>query len=413
MTAGRKEPGGRKPADFNPEIITSRQATNDVCKLLRVACEASRMDWGRFITSVMCRLPRRPLLRRRFSEYNILNPLDPLTAARFLADVTVPAFPESAPDLARTLFLPAINRLFWRPTRFFRQPDEYDDVCSFPREHWFFINGIMTNEEVARYNSACLTHLFHRPLTVVQNATCSGTVDLLECVAGKGLKFCNRRIMTEPAWRATTAILEALNRDEIETVVVVAHSQGTIILSNVLATIEEALKSEFATEENPRWHRFTRNLMGEVKTENLKILRNNLAHALAVFTEDKSVKVMDRLMKLELYTFANCADRMRYVAESEKLPYMEHFANEFDWVARLGILSPVRADGAATIEIDGPVYLQEREWGHLLNEHYLMAIDDHLYPGAGRHSRVENPFPPGGGGPARPRLYDYFHGKSP
>ena len=46
------------------------------------------------------------------------------------------------------LFPGFINRRFWRPTAFFRQPDEYGGVSSFPGEHWFFINGIGTNADV-------------------------------------------------------------------------------------------------------------------------------------------------------------------------------------------------------------------------------------------------------------------------
>lgn len=219
--------------------------------------------------------------------------------------------------------------------------------------------------------------------------------------------------MTEPAWRAATAILEALNAEDIDRVIVIAHSQGTIIASNVLAVIEEALNSPLAMEEEPRWHSFTRKLMGRVETENQKALRNGLAHALAEFTRDQSQHVMERLKKLEIFTFANCADKMRHVHVSEPLPYLEHYANEFDWVARLGILSPLRGEPGSTIEIDGPAFEQKGEWGHLLNEHYLAAIDDFLYPGAPPCNRAEDPFPPSGNGAAESRLYQYFHGNSP
>ena len=40
------------------------------------------------------------------------------------------------------------------------------------------------------------------------------------------------------------------------------------------------------------------------------------------------------MKKLEIYSFANCASRMNYVYD--KYPYMEHFANGEDFVARLG-----------------------------------------------------------------------------
>ncbi|NNK50072.1 MAG: hypothetical protein HKO99_00590 [Xanthomonadales bacterium] len=405
-------PAKKLPA-FDQDKILARPAANEFRDLLKVACEAARMDWGRLLPSLVCRCPDPLHPIRRYSEWNILNPWRVPTVARFLADLSIPAVSESTPDLARMLLPPVVNRRFWRPTRFFRQPDEYASVCSFPNEHWFFINGIATNPDVARYNSAYLAHLFHRPVTVVQNPTCSLPADLLECIIGKGLRLCDKKFMTEPAWRATTAILEALNAEHIKHVIVIAHSQGTIITSNVLAVIEQALNSDLAMQKEPKWHDFTRKLMGKIETEAQKVLRNSLAHALAEFTSEKSEHVMKRLKKLEIYTFANCADKMSYVHQSAPLPYMEHYANEFDWVARLGILSPLRNEAAATIEIDGPMFEQKGEWGHLLNEHYLTAIDDFLYPGAEPYRREDDPFPPGGNGSAESRLYQYFHGKSP
>ena len=90
---------------------------------------------------------------------------------------------------------------------------------------------------------------------------------------------------------------------------------------------------------------------------------------------------------------------------------MEHFANECDLVERLGTLSPLRDESKPLIEIDGPVFLRTDAWGHLLNQHYLMPIDDYLYPGASKFRREEDPYPKAGEGSRRPRLYEHFHGK--
>ena len=398
---------------FKQDQILERLPANGLGDLLKAAWAATDMDWERLAASAVCGFSRRAHPVRRYSEYNILNPWSPVKLSRFAADLFMPSAPHSTPDLARMLLPPVINRRFWRPTGFFRQPDEYANLSSFPHEQWFFINGIATNTDVARYNSAYLSHLFHRPVTVVQNATCSLLLDLAECMVGKGLKPFNKGVMTEPAWRATSAILEALNAEHIERVVVIAHSQGTIIMSNVLAVIEAALNSEYALQKEPRWHDFTQELMGRVETEIQKVLRNSLAHALWSFTRDRSAHVMRRLKKLEIFTFANCADKMRHVHATEAIPYMEHFANEFDWVARLGILSPLRNGSEATIEIDGPVFEQKEQWGHLLNEHYLAPIDDFLYPGSEPYSRDNDPFPPTGIEAEESRLYKYFHGNSP
>jgi hypothetical protein len=414
-SAKRKVAGKSKVVDL--QTSAPWPPANQFRDLAEVALEALRLrppDYFRSLFGApLSWLPP----HRRFSEYNIINPWRLLTTARFLLDITIPSSAVTAPGWARTLFPTIINRRFWRPTGFFRQPDEYGGVSSFPDEHWFFINGIATNQDVAEINAAYLAHLFHRPVTVVQNATNSLPVDVYECVIGKGFTkdpdSADRKTMTEPAWRATAAILEALNADQNRRVVVIAHSQGTIIVANVLRAVAKALRSRLIRQKNPMWHPFTNKLMGEVQTETQKILRNNLAHSLSEFARGGPNKALERLAKLEIYTFANCADKMRYVYPSRRVPYMEHFANERDIVARLGILSPLRGAPEALIEIDGPVFEQNSAWGHLLNEHYMAPIDDYLYPGERKNRREKDPFPGTGKQPGKPRLYAYFHGKRP
>ena len=412
----------RRKETVKPEVVellttAPWPSANQFRDLAQVALEALRLKPPCYFRSVFGSPGSWLPPHRRYSEYNIIDPWRPIATARFLMDLSIPSSAVTTPDIARMLLPPLVNRLFWRPTRFFRQADEYGGVSSFPGEHWFFINGIATSTDVAKLNAAYLAHLFHRPVTVIQNSTNSLPVDLYECVIGKGFKdnpdSTDRKTMTEPAWRATAAILEALNTDHTQRVVIIAHSQGTIIVANVLRAIAKALRSKPARQKRPRWHPFTNELMGEVQTGTQKILRNNLAHSLSGFARGGPEKALDRLAKLEIYTFANCADKMRYVYPTRQVPYMEHFANELDLVARLGILSPLRGDSNTLIEIDGPVFEHKASWGHLLNEHYLTPIDDYLYPGGQKDRRGRNPFIRRGKGPRKPRLYQYFHGNQP
>ena len=394
---------------------------NEFSDLARVAREALRMKPPLYFRSIFG--PATSFLppHGRFSEYNILNPWRLATMLRWFLEVSVPASGNTSPDWARAVFPPILNRLLWRPTGFFRQPDTYGGVCTFPREHWFFVNGVATNGDIAQLNAAYLTHLFHRPVSVIQKATDSLLLDLHECAIGKGFKNDpdseDQRTMTEPAWRATPAVLEAVNAPDTDRVVVIAHSQGTIIMANVLRAIAKALRSKLATARQPEWHPFAKTLMGPVEaereTETQKILRDKLAYSLHVFAEGGPAEAEKKLAKLEIYTFANCADKMRYVYPRKQIPYLEHFANERDLVARLGILSPLRGDSKSRlIEIDGPVFERKGAWGHLLNEHHLALIDHYLYPRKGI-PQEENPYPVKGGGPLNPRLYEYFHGNSP
>jgi len=99
---------------------------------------------------------------------------------------------------------------------------------------------------------------------------------------------------------------------------------------------------------------------------------------------------------------------LRSRSEQVPVPWIESFGNEHDLVARLGMLAPRQRQRG--IRIDGPVYRQKGAWGHLLNEHYLLAIADHL----SAPERVQNPYlrfaDDGEESPATPRLYSYFAG---
>lgn len=79
----------------------------------------------------------------------------------------------------------------------------------------------------------------------------------------------DQKTMTEPAWHATAAILEALNASPTRRVVVIAHSQGTIIVANVLRAVAKARRSKHARQKKPSWHPFTNELTGQVKAETL------------------------------------------------------------------------------------------------------------------------------------------------
>ena len=123
---------------------------------------------------------------------------------------------------------------------------------------------------------------------------------------------------------------------------------------------------------------------------------------------------------MEVYAFANCASSMRYIDPENHHPYIESYANRRDIVARLGALSPENKPNGLVC-IDGPVFENRASWknrhsgwGHLLNQHYLFAIEDHLVATAkGKPSKNPYPLQPGKGYSDIPRLYGYFHGGCP
>jgi pimeloyl-ACP methyl ester carboxylesterase len=316
----------------------------------------------------------------KYSEYRRVVPgyATPLEVLRYWPDVLLPSVPLETPDWA-----PSLTRYFtFRPSTVERVPDQWGATTSFPDESWFFVNGILTNDDLARFNAAYLAHLFRRPVTVVQNATSGALFDLVECATGKA-----HITSTEAAKVALPPIHAALTDPSKTRVVLIAHSQGTIIAANVLQRLAESYAGKVPGPGSSR--------------EGLRQLEKH------------------EIAKLEVYAFANCATEMRHIdlGEDGPVPHLESFANEWDLVARLGAIAPDAP--SAEVEIDGPVYLRHGAKGHLLNEHYLIPVEVEQLRGqrpGGDGTSAPYQLVAGSGDPERdrvPRLYAYLNGGRP
>jgi hypothetical protein len=331
---------------------------------------------------------------QRYSEFRIVDLWQPLRTLKYLLNVSIPALTRTPPEILPPLF----DTFFYQPTVILQRPDHDGSYTSYPREKWFFINGVMTNDDVAQLNAAFLSDLFHRPVTLIQNSTCGLVLDLAECALGK-----QWRRTTEAVKKAFPAIHAAL-KSEKEKVVVIAHSQGTIIASVVLQLLEALTPT---APPQPEVAGFA--------------VPFRYAEPVFIFPEeydldpkDFAALTEDEFAKLEIYCFANCANTMKYLHPDRAVPWIESYGNEFDIVARLGMLAPRAQEWQ--IEIDGPRYVHPRAWGHFLNAHYLVDID--------QQQRVR--YRPGGkGGTApyellnaeqfpdhTPKLFNYINGGS-
>ncbi|MEM7586930.1 MAG: hypothetical protein AAF560_26300 [Acidobacteriota bacterium] len=319
----------------------------------------------------------------RWSEFNIVSIQQILRSVQYLLDVTVPALPFALPK-----GIPLVGEsVFWRPTTILYEPGIDYNPYAFPEEAWIFINGIATNQPLSRMNAKFLVHLFHRPLTIVQNATDSVGIDLVEASLGKAWD-----VHTEPAAKAYPFIHRALHNPEKQRVVVICHSQGTIIMSNVLRAL--------LTEEY-------RAVLDEAGKRGGFIADNEGCDPL----EDLEV-----LKKLEIYNFANAASLMSHMPEvttdqGNPVPWIENFGNQYDLVARTGMLAPNKEKHG--IRIDGGHYVKKGMWGHILNVHYLYGINDHLKAPNKRRNDYILTNGATSGAPERPRLYEYFQGATP
>ncbi len=267
----------------------------------------------------------------RFSEYKIVDLWRLRRTLRFFLNTTVPSLPMTPPPHGP----PVLNNLFRHPTVVLQRPDHDGGYTSFPDEKWFFVNGIMTDDNMAQINAAYLAFLFHRPITLIQNSTDALLVDLIQCVLGKKWHH-----PTEPVQVAFPAIYDALTDPHKDKVVVVCHSQGTIIMADVLRLLKAITPEPVAARSAEA--EFTR-----------------MAGPEFVYPEDAPQDLTDfdpleehQLAKLEIYAFATCADEMTYYRTptpgTPPIPWIEHFGNENDLVARLGMLASIRISTAST-----------------------------------------------------------------
>jgi hypothetical protein len=344
------------------------------------------LEWPRSVFGSLSSMGRAP-----YSEYDLFWSGDIPRLARYLADTLIPSFPGRAPAWIR----PPLSSLL------FHRSHELKDAGKahaqpFPGESWFFINGILTNQDVARMNAAYLVHLFHRPINVLWDSTDGIGVDLLECAIEK------LGATSEEVDSAFHPLLDAISSPQNKRVVVISHSRGTLIAAVLLRLIGGVYR-----------HTMTGRRRDLTASDRKAICQQAAAEGLTVYPQRLKPVTPTELSKLEVYCFANCASEMGYLDAERELPKIESYGNEHDLVARLGMLAPDPRQ--CDIQIAGPRFRHNGAWGHLLNAHYLRAIDEaHCRPSdAGDARDGASPYVPiEGTAPADavPSLFGYLNG---
>lgn len=174
----------------------------------------------------------------------------------------------------------------------------------------FFLNGICTDKRVWEVNAKEIEEVFNFKVLPLHNTTNGVISDIMECVFGREFNLDD----------AETLHLYQTLKKALETnrkVIVLAHSQGGIIIAQLIQKLIE--------EE----HQF--------------------------------------LHKLELYTFASAASEVPIANY-----HAEHYANNYDYVSRIGVLS-YRHD------FHGKVFERTDGAGHLFNIHYLKPFREGLF----------------------------------
>lgn len=195
-------------------------------------------------------------------------------------------------------------------------PKEPHKATYEPDTKWFFINGIATAPPVALLNAKELANAFNRPINLIHTPTYSAAWDLWDSITAR--TFRKDGYLSRPGYEIVKEALEEGNK-----VILIGHSQGTIVSSYIMR----------------------------------KLLKHEHTKELA--------------KQLEIYCIGGVADSMRICPiqteeHNRPVPYIEHFANEGDFFARIGVF-------AYENSTNGKLFRRDSK-GHLLNNHYIGGI---------------------------------------
>jgi len=240
------------------------------------------------------------------------------------------------------------NHLYEKQEKFYDYEEVYGGTVQndYPDELWIYVNGILTELEDAKSGCKRMYEMFGRPVKLLHNPTDGPILDLLECLMGKtGLL---RHGCSGPRKLLRVKLLEEMKND-YKKIVLVAHSQGTIITGNVIADFSDRIEG----------------VVDGFDMKEREALKKNMS-------------------KFEVYIVAGCAHYMT----SKYVSSLECISNRGDFVALLGhlfpkILRPIWRNTwnhGIRYDQDCEDHIENSNWGHLLFGHYLDQFEHGLFP---------------------------------
>lgn len=251
----------------------------------------------------------------------------------------------------------------------------------FSNERWFFLNGCCVSGHNLQNNVNVLSETFGRPVFGIHNRTYGVLGDLFECIMQRAFD-----LFTEET-RVCYEYVKAYCTDpKVKKVVMIAHSQGCIMASQILDQLyvdlpaDAVAKLEVYTFGNAASH-----------------FNNPLRHISETST---SIDSRDMHEAGDSPTIVTSPDNKTATTPSPKkgpviseylpervIPHIEHYCNSGDMVTRWGAL--FSAKSILSNRFCGHIFINEGASGHMLNQHYLSEMfptaTPKMHPQAGTH----------------------------
>jgi hypothetical protein len=262
-------------------------------------------------------------------------------------------------------------------------------------ERWIFLNGCCVTGHALQQNLNLLSETFGRPVQGVHNETWGILGDIVECIIQRAFGFYSKET------RIAYEFVKAYCSDpKVKKVVLIGHSQGGIMVSQVLDELfidlpsESIAKLEVYTFGNAASH-FNNPLRKPVNSTGAysSILGPSDSESQPVTGSDDATTASPTTMvspmtplplsQKAMFGASRFADptappgsrtQSRNLTISPYLPkrvipHIEHYCNSEDMVTRWGTLYSVK--NVLGNRFCGHVFIYEGASGHMLNQHYL------------------------------------------
>lgn len=279
----------------------------------------------------------------------------PLLLAALPTALILPGWLTGGLTAVGTTLMWLLARSSWGPLTVESQVDGVKD--KFKNEYWLFVNGIATSHAQLQSTVNNLSATFGRPVTGVHNQSWGIPGDLIECLIQRSFFYDTQDVRV-----ATAAIQKAIEDDAITKVVILAHSQGGLIVSLVLDHLYVSMPSEsFKKLEiytfGSAASYFHNPLSKAVHSESISpVARKTLA------------KSASDTLALERTDLASAQLRI----PNRLVPIIEHYVNGRDLVPKWGVLYHILLKKGS--DYSGRVFVHERQSGHLFDQHYLSIM---------------------------------------
>lgn len=247
-------------------------------------------------------------------------------------------------------------------------------------ERWIFLNGCCVTGHALQQNLNRLSQTFGRPVQGVHNETWGILGDIVECIIQRAFGFISKET------RVAFEYVKAYCSDPtVKKVVLIGHSQGGIMVSQILDELfmdlpsESIAKLEVYTFGNAASH-FNNPLRKPVDSTGqypsiLSPSDSTAEAAAAAITSDSPTALVSPMTPVGLSSkIMSSVSHTRNFTISPSLPqrvipHIEHYCNSEDMVTRWGTLYSVK--NVLGNRFCGHVFIYEGASGHMLNQHYL------------------------------------------